>query len=428
MPATPHLHTSIAASRVEDLRLITGRGQYVHDVCHEDMLHAVFVRSPHAHARLVAVDIRGALAAPDVRRVFVAADLGRACIPPINPIAPARNPWPCPLLADASAQSVGQPIALVLASSRAAAEAAAELVEIDYGELPAEGDLEPGAASVLRFEYKSGVSADAAAAGHLRAVALHRQPRLVAAPMETRAAVARWDGALLTLWLPSQSPARARADIARMLGLATRQVRVIAPDVGGAFGARASVNPEDMLVAFAAHRLGGSVKWAASRSEEFVSATHGRGARLEGALTLNASGHFMHLEARLEFPLGAWLPFSAAMPLRNAARILPGPYRVGSVDIQARATQSNAAAVNIYRGAGRPEAALLMERLVDAAARLGGIDPMELRRRNLIPASAMPYDTPTGERFDSGDYPAALERACARFGYAAERAHQARRR
>ena len=143
---------------------------------------------------------------------------------------------------------------------------------------------------------------------------------------------------------------------------------------------------------------------------------------------MDADGHFVHLEARLAFPLGAWLPFSAAMPVRNAARILPGPYRVGSVDIEAHATQSNAAAVNIYRGAGRPEAALLMERLVDAAARVGGIDPVELRRRNLIPASAMPYDTPTGERFDSGDYPAALERACERFGYAAERAQQARRR
>ena len=428
MPATSRQHTPITPSRVEDRRLITGCGQYTHDVCHDGMLHAVFVRSQHAHARLAEVDVRAARTAPDVRAVFVAADLGDACIPPINPIASAHPAWPCPLLAEGTVRFVGQPIVLVVALTRAAAEAAAELLAIDYAELPTAGDLAPGAAAVLRFAHKSGPPVDPAATGSLRAVARHRQPRLAAAPMETRAAVAHWEHSGLTMWLPTQSPARARDDIAHMLGLAKQQVRVIAPDVGGAFGARASVNPEDLLTAFAAHRLGGTVKWAASRSEEFTSATHGRGAFLEGALSMDANGHFVHLEARLAFPLGAWLPFSAAMPVRNAARILPGPYRVGSVDIEAHATQSNAAAVNIYRGAGRPEAALLMERLVDAAARVGGIDPVELRRRNLIPASAMPYDTPTGERLDSGDYPAALERACERFGYAAERAQQARRR
>ncbi len=428
MPATSHRQTPTTPSRIEDLRLITGRGEFTHDVCHHGMLHAVFVRSPHAHARLAKVDVGAARAAPDVRAVYVAADIGDACIPPINPIAPAHMPWPCPLLAGDTVQSVGQPIALVVALSRAAAEAAALLVDIEYAELPAAGDHTTRSAAVLRFKHGRAAPADPAAAVSLRAVARLRQPRLAAAPMETRAAVAQWDGAMLTVWLPTQAPARARDDIARMLGMTRQQVRVITPDVGGAFGARASVNPEDLVLAFAAHRLGATVKWTSSRSEEFTSATHGRGATLEGALTIDANGRFMHLEARFEFPLGAWLPFSAAMPARNAARILPGPYRVASVDIEACAAQSHAAATNIYRGAGRPEAALLMERLVDTAARLRGIDPVELRRRNLIAASAMPCDTPTGERFDSGDYVAALERACARFGYAQERAQQARRR
>ena len=428
MSATPHQNTTITPSRVEDLRLITGRGQYVHDICHDGMLHAVFVRSPHAHARLAAVDIRAALAAAEVRAVFVASDLPGTCIPPINPIAPATNPWPSPLLAGEAVRSVGQPIALVVARSRAAAEAAAELVEIEYADLPAAGDLTPGAAAVVRFKHKSGAPADPAAAGSLRVVVRHRQPRLAAAPMETRAAVARWDGCLLTVWLPSQSPARARDDIARMLGLAAPQVRVITPDVGGAFGARASVNPEDLMVAFAAHRLGGSIKWESSRGDEFTSATHGRGASLAGALTIDGKGRFMHLEARLDFPLGAWLPFSAAMPARNAARILPGPYGVAGIDIVAQGSMSNAAAVNIYRGAGRPEATILIERLIDAAASASGIDPVELRRRNLISPDAMPYTTPTGECFDSGDFSLALTRACARFGYDEERSAQARRR
>ncbi len=392
------------------------------------MLHAVFVCSPHAHARLTRVDIHAALAAPEVRAVFVAADLGGACIPPINPIAAAMNPWPCPLLAGDAVQSVGQPIALVVALSRAAAEAAAELVDVEYAELPADGDLKPGATAVVRFEHKSGAPADAAAAGNLRVVVRHRQPRLAATPMETRAAIAQWDGALLTVWLPSQSPARARDDIARMLGLDTQQVRVITPDVGGAFGARASVNPEDLVVSFAACRLGGSLKWQSSRSDDFSSATHGRGAALEGALTINGNGRFLHLEARLAFPLGAWLPFSAAMPARNAARILPGPYHIPGIDIVAQGSMANTAAVNIYRGAGRPEATILVERLIDAAAAASGIDPVELRRRNLIAAAAMPYTTPTGECFDSGDYCLALTRACARFDYAAERTAQARRR
>jgi len=180
------------------------------------------------------------------------------------------------------------------------------------------------------------------------------------------------------------------------------------------------------VLAFAAHHLQASVKWTSSRSEEFTSATQGRGARLEGQLWLDAQGRFVHLQADMNFPVGAWLAFSAVVPARNAARILPGPYLVGSIDIAAQAAMSNAAAVHIYRGAGRPEAALLMERLVEMAARQSGIDPVELRLRNLV--RDMPHATPTGESLDAGDYRAALERACARFDYAHERREQARRR
>jgi len=228
--------------------------------------------------------------------------------------------------------------------------------------------------------------------------------------------------------LGSQSPARAQADIARALGLALDQVHLISPDVGGAFGSKASLSPEDILVALAAHRLRTTVQWKATRSEEFLSGQHGRAARLQGQLAVDAQGHFVSLQAQLNYSLGAWLPYSALVPMRNAARILPGPYRVGRCDISGQSRRTHTAPVGIYRGAGRPEAALLMETLIDQAARLLGLDPVQMRLRNLIDASAMPYQTPTGETLDSGDFPQLLTLACERFGYDQERALQQQRR
>jgi carbon-monoxide dehydrogenase large subunit len=413
--------SAFAPTRREDLRLITGHGFYVHDIALPGMLHAVFVRSEHARGRIVGVGTKAARAFAGVRAVLVAQDVTGLSMPAVNPMLPASGTSPAPLLADGQVCAVGQAIALVVADSRAGAMAAAELVELEIAEACApdgKGD------EVFRVAFKHG---EPGIARH-RVEVRHAQPRVAPAAMETRATVATRDGNHLTVWLPTQSPARARDDIAATLGLTKSQVRVIAPDVGGAFGGKATVCPEDLLVAVAAWQLNTAVKWSASRSEDFMSATQGRGAQLHGTLALDDAGRFTHLQARLRFPLGAWLPYSAAMPLRNAARILPGPYRLGSIDIEATADTANAAAVNIYRGAGRPEAALLMERLVDAAARVAGVDPLELRRRNLVSSSAMPYTTPTGERFDSGDYHAALDRAAARFGYLAERQQQLQRR
>lgn len=430
-PATPEVladRRPDGLARVEDHRLLTGRGLYVHDVQQPGMLHAVFVRSTHARARLLAVDLQAAHDADGVVAVIAPEQLAGRFMPRINELVSGMRLPECPLLAQGRVDSVGQPIALVLATSLQAAQAAAEQVFVDYDAEPAQGDMAPGAEPFASVHHQSG-SAQASDAAH-RVSLSHQQPRVIAMSLEPRAAVAQWDAGsgMLTAWLGTQAPSRARADIAQTLDLPPGQVRVIAPDVGGAFGAKASVSPEDLVVAFAARQLKATVKWMSSRSEEFMSAAQGRGARLEGELWLDAAGRFLHLQARLQFPVGAWLPFSAVVPARNAARILPGPYRVPSVDIAAQAGMSNAAAVNIYRGAGRPEAALLMERLVEMAARRAGIDPVELRLRNLVEASAMPYTTPTGECFDAGDYRAALERACARFDYAGERREQARRR
>jgi carbon-monoxide dehydrogenase large subunit len=415
-------------ARVEDRRLLTGRGQYVHDLRQPGMLHAVFVRNTHARARLIAVDLQAARDSEGVVAVIGPDELAGRFMPPINELVPGMQLPQCPLLAQGRVDSVGQPIALVVATSLQAAQDATELVFIDYEAEPAQNDMAPGAQALGSVRHQAGGAAPTDAAH--RVSVSHQQPRVIAMSLEPRAALAQWDTAsgTLTAWLGTQAPSRARADIARTLGVPPAQVRVIAPDIGGAFGAKASVSPEDLVIAFAARQLKASIKWTSSRSEEFMSAAQGRGAKLEGELSLDAQGRFLHLEARLQFPMGAWLPYSAVVPARNAARILPGPYRVASVDIAAEAGMSNAAAVNIYRGAGRPEAALLMERLVEMAARRAGIDPVELRLRNLVQAEAMPYETPTGECFDAGDYRLALEKACARFDYAGERQLQAQRR
>lgn len=417
-------------TRVEDLTLITGQGRYVTDISLPSMLFAVFVRSTHAHARLESVQCGEALKVPGVHGVWRGSDLGNPVMPPINPLAEGHAGPICELMASRVASAIGQPIAMVIANSQQTAEFAAELVEIDYDPLPPNVDHALGAPAVTAVAFRTGSMTESACGVHYRVTFNQRQPRVSALALEPRAVVARWSAVenRLTVWLGTQSPTRCRDDVCRITGLPADAVRVIAPDVGGAFGAKASMHPEELLVALAAHRQGTSIKWVSSRSEEFASSVQGRGAQLNGTLTLDGAGHFCSLMARLQFPLGAWLPFSAAVPARNAARILPGPYRVAALDIEAHTHLSNAAATNIYRGAGRPEAAMLMESLVDAAARAAGKDPVQLRRANLISAAAMPYTTPTGEVFDSGDYRAVLDRACERFGYDAERREQARRR
>lgn len=301
------LHVDLRAdslARREDRRLLTGRGLYVHDVKLTGVLHAVFARSSHARARLLNVDLQPARDCEGVLAVIHTLALGALIMPRINALLPWCDVPDFPLLASGQLTSVGQPIAVLVASTLLAAQHAAEQVLVDYAAEPAQGYGAADALTVARVGHHLGDSAAVQVVHKVRLV--HHQARVIAMSLEPRAAVAQWDPTigLLTAWLSTQTPSRARADIARTLGLHPDQVRVIAPDVGGAFGAKASVSPEDLVIAFVARHLQASVKWTSPRLEEFTSATQGRGAELEGELWLNAQGRFVHLQAQLTFPTG----------------------------------------------------------------------------------------------------------------------------
>lgn len=399
--------------RVEDDRLVAGRGAYVDDHSPEGCLYLEFVRGPYPHARVTRIDLEAARKAAGVVAVFTARDLGELGPSLVNTVFPDMAVRPIRLLAGDVIEALGQAVAAVVATSRDAASDAAQLVGIEAETLVAAAPRH--GAEALAVESATG-GVDEAFAGAAHVVTARVEHALVApTPIEPRAALADWRDGRLTAWLSTQAPFRAREDIARVLRLPMSRVRVIAPDVGGAFGGKSSIFPEDLMVAWAARRLAAPVKWCATRGEDLLAATHGRGAETEGELALAADGTMLALRARMIFPLGHWMPYSAAIPVRNASRILPGPYRIPAVAVRVEARLGNHAAVGIYRGAGRPEAAMLMERLVEAAARALDIDPIELRRRNVVEPSAFPWHAASGETLDSGDYPALLEKV-ARIG------------
>ncbi|MXY38734.1 MAG: xanthine dehydrogenase family protein [Rhodospirillaceae bacterium] len=401
-----------ARLRVEDRALLTGRGRFTDDIRIAGCLHAAFVRSPEAQGRIAAVDTAEAAALPGVVRIFTGPDLSGLGRTSVNPLMPEVRPRPPEPLATGTVAAAGQPVALVVAETAAAALDAAEAVFVDIEPLPLRSPDGAAPAYRARETWRSQPAGEARNAAARATVSL-RQPLLAPAALEPRGLVvdAATEPGRLTVWLGSQSPHRAREELAAVLGMEPDLVRVVAPDVGGAFGMKASLYPEDIAVAFAAQALDRCVKWTATRSEEFLASTQGRGQTVEASLSAAADGTLLHLDAAVRAPLGSWMPYSAVVPARNAGRILPGPYRVASVDIEAAGVESNSAAVGIYRGAGRPEAALAMELLIERLAGALGLTPRELRHRNFVSAGDMPWTTPTGQALDSGDYAAAYDRA-----------------
>jgi carbon-monoxide dehydrogenase large subunit len=388
-------------------RALRGRARYLDDIDLPGLAFVAFVRSPYARARVkeVGAEAEGALA------VVTAATLaGRTRALPIQPVPGAElADAPHPLLAAGEVRYAGQAVAAVVAETRALAVDAAERVEVDYE--PMEPVVDPRAAGerLMRWSRRGG-DPDAAfsVARHVVRTS-HAIPRLVAAPIEPRGAIASWTGDELTLWASSQDPHRPLAGLAYVLDHPREAIRVIVPDVGGAFGSKGPLTPEAAVVAVAARDLGRPLKWVEERMENFLAAYQGRGIQASVELALDAGGRMLALRARILADLGAFLMPPTGIPPHTMAMLMTGCYAIEHADVEVLGARTDKVPTGPYRGAGRPEAAFVLERTVDAAARELGLDPVALRRRNLI--RAFPHATPFGFSYDSGDYERCLDRA-----------------
>src|SRR5215216_2889542 len=422
-----------AALRREDPPLVTGAAHYSDDLVFPGTLHAVFVRAPLAHGRIVGVD--GSLAAglPGVAGVFGAADLD---LPPM-PAGDAPAAMARPVLAVDVVRFQGEAVAVVVAETRAQALDAAEAVEVDYEPLPVVTDPEAAlAADAPRLFADAGNLArerrwpePSRALEGAEVVVRGRfmNQRVAPAPLEPNAAVAVPDGDGLILYAPCQAPFWVRDTVAEVLGMDLERVRVVVPTVGGAFGARIVTYPEQVAVAALARRLGRPVRYVESRSETMLAMTHGRAQVQEVELAATRDGRITGLRARLVGDGGAYPAEAASMP-SSTRYMASGVYRIAQIEVAWACAATNTTPVAAYRGAGRPEATAMVERAVDLLAARLRMDPVELRRRNLIPARAFPYTTATRARYDSGDYEGALDRVLEAAGYEALRAEQAGRR
>lgn len=387
--------------------LLRGAGLFTDDVPLERALAMAVLRSPGPAGRIVALEIGAATARPGVVAVFTGKDVAGLGRLPVNPVLPLDAPTDYPLLAQGHVAAVGQPVAAVLAETPAAAQDALDDIGFDVDDTPPLPADQPLTGAHWQAGDATAALADAAVV--IEAEIAH--PLLAPSPMEPRAAAVRYEPEedRVTLWQSTQTPHRTRAALAAILGCAAGRVRVIAPNVGGAFGMKGSVYPEEVLAVWSAFRLKRSVRWTATRSDEFLSATHGRGTASRGWLGLDGTGRFLALRAEVTSPLGHWVPNSGLITGWNAARVLPSGYDIPHLDISTRVCLTPRPPRGIYRGAGRPEANLLIETLIARAATVTGQDPVDLRRRNLLAAGRLPHDTATGNRLDSGDYAAALD-------------------
>jgi carbon-monoxide dehydrogenase large subunit len=436
-----------AVRRREDPRLITGHGLFVDDIRLPGMLYAAILRSPHAHARIRRIDVSRARALPGVVAVYTGQDLrGKVGAIPcawLIPNADLKVPEHPPLAVD-TVRYVGDGVAVVVAEDRGIARDALDLIEVDYEVLPAVTDAEqamaPGApqlhASVpgnVAFHWK--VSGGDVEAAFRAADVIVRQrfinQRLIPNAMETRAALAQYNpgSGELTLWMTSQNPHIHRVLLSGVLGMPEHKIRVIAPDVGGGFGSKIHHYPDEAIVCFLARELGRPVKWVEDRRENFIATTHGRDHIQDVELAARRDGTILGLRAIVRANLGAYLSTAApGIPTILFGLMLSGAYRIPNIHCEVYGVLTNTTPVDAYRGAGRPEATYLVERMVDLLAREIGLDPVEVRRRNFIPASAFPYTVATGITYDSGNYEATLDRALALVDYQKFREEQAQAR
>ncbi len=424
--------------RLEDGKLIRGQGQYLADLPTENLLHMVLVRSPYAHARLGQIDASEALQVPGVVAVYTSGDLRQL----FAPASGGRDTKvaPHPVLARDVVRYVGEPVAAIVATSAAAAEDALLHVQVDYEPLPAYPaplaalQAEPihpelGTNIALQRTTSSGSVAEAFQKAHKVVRAHLLQQRVAPASMEPRGILASWDGIreALTVWSSTQMPHDLRSAIAEKLGLAENQVRAITPDVGGAFGAKINVYPEEILVAYLAKHLGKSVRWVEKRSETFHATIHGRAQVAELEMAFDTEGKIRGLRGRVVADLGAYALETTLGNVPGTILMLQGPYEIPAVELEMLGVYTNATPTGAYRGAGRPEATYYLERLMDMGARELGLDPAEIRRRNFI-QGPFPYKTRTGAKYDSGAYEQPLQKLLEVSRYEDLRAEQAQAR
>jgi len=432
---TPGSILGHSVRRREDPRLVTGTGRYVDDIQPEKCLHVAFVRSTLAHAAIRTIDVQAAAAAPGVVAVLTAADLGLPARVgfPMVPAALARPP-----LAVGHVRFVGEPVALVVAESPGEAVDAAQLVGLDLEPLDVAVDAEAArhAASVLLFpahgsnvanHIASRADADVLAGAEVTIRGRFVNQRLAPVPMEPEAILVVPEAGRLLVWATSQTPFGLRAALASSLAMAPDEIRVVVGDMGGGFGAKAGARPELIVIAAAARKLGRPVKWIETRSENMVGMTHGRGQVQKVELGATRDGRLVGLRARVVADIGAYPGIGMLLPFLTG-QMASGVYAIPAIDYEADCVVTNTTPLGAYRGAGRPEAAAMVERAMDMLAVELGIDPADLRRRNLIAPDRFPYTTAGGATYDSGQYERALDKLLEISAYRKLRAEQARRR
>ena len=433
--------------RREDARLLMGRGQYIGDLELPGMLHAVFVRSQVAHGRIKSVDTAAASQAPGVVMVMTGAELEKILPPVRDNQMPLPAKWKAaiphrilnprqPMLCTDKVRHVGEAVAVVIAETRVQAEDAAELVDVDYDTLPAVVDpykaLEAGTPLVHErlktneigwFHVTKGDAEAAIAAAPRKIRRRFSHHRYAAMPMECRGVAASWDERTdaYTIWASTQVVHWVQREIASTLEVPEARVRVIAPDVGGGFGVKGHVYPEDMLMPFLARLLRRPVRWIETRAEHMLCSCHSRDQHHDAEIAFDNEGRILAFKDSFVVDCGAWNPLGVAVVYNTAAH-LAGPYRIPNFSVEARVAATNKVPNAPYRGAGRPEAVQVMERLMDLVAREVGIEPAEVRRRNMISGAEMPYSVGIPYRdgepivYDSGDYPKALAQALEALG------------
>lgn len=440
--------------RVEDPRLLKGAGRYMDDMMRPGLLHGVVLRSPHAAARITALDILAARGLPGVAAIYTHADLAADGIGTLPCAAPLTNrdgsamPLPPrPALAHGGVRHVGDPVAFIVAETVKAARDAAERIDVQYDVLPAATDLahatDSGQPLVwadvpnnVSFDWEIGDQAATealfAAAAHVTKLTVVNN-RIVVSSMEPRVALAEYDRGAdrWTLSANTQGGWLVKDLIAPLFGASPAAFRIVTPDVGGGFGMKLFLYPEHVLACYAARKLGRPVKWTSERSEAFLSDTQGRDNLTTGELAIDADGRFLALRSRNVSNMGAYLSnFGPFIPTIAGTSVLASVYGFREIYANVVGVYTHTVPVDAYRGAGRPEANYLVERLIDRAARELGVDRIELRRRNMVPPSAMPHATPVGKTYDSGDFRRVLDASLARIdwaGFPARRRAAARR-